>query len=301
MERRVPNLVIPFAMVGAAAGWLTGRSLAGPMFGGVSSHHVAPAATGLALFLGAFAGFLLQRQCRDIVATGGGPRHMRMLAIVVSVGAISGAGASFFIPYDDGWFNSALLGAAASLVFAPIAAYVVSAARRAARARLGSIVAAADHRAVWVALAVSIGVATLGALPEWEVRYPTIDVPPLPAFCMAMASVGLTLSALVLDLFALRKLTGIERRAETMVEAATDPERPELPVIDLGLGDEVLASVAHGATYRDQAERVTGLLVGSAIHAHYAMRAAALRSAVSSAVIATVIAVHFLAGAARFF
>jgi hypothetical protein len=67
----------------------------------------------------------------------------------------------------DGVLSGILNGGLCSIAFLPICAAVLAAARRAERARLGSIVAGADLREVWAILAAALAVATPWPSPPW--------------------------------------------------------------------------------------------------------------------------------------
>src|SRR5262252_2770076 len=142
---RMPGLALPFAVVGAAAGWLAAGFLAEPLVR-VSIGGNQPQAAVCAAVTAALLGYALRRWCgrvdpfRPPHAV-----HVRVFLAVVVGGAISGALTEIVVGRD--WVHyAALEGALASLPFIPICGAVVFAARRAERARHGSIVAAADAR-----------------------------------------------------------------------------------------------------------------------------------------------------------
>jgi hypothetical protein len=177
-------------------------------------------------------------------------------------------------------------GVLCSLVFLPVAIAVLRSARRAQRARLGTLVARADYRAVWGVLATALALTTLEAVPDWLAsRDGTIAV------AIACACGVVVLAVLLWD----GRASG--RARETLADlAAPSPFAHEAPeTIDLGLGDGVGARIALGTSaYRDR-DRTLALVRGDPLEVRRAMTRALVRGRVSIALISVVLAGHAIA------
>src|SRR6185369_14025118 len=93
---------------------------------------------------------------------------LRLFLALFAAGALSGAAVGGVSPGTPAAVAAGSVGGlACALAFIPVGALVLGFARRAQRARLGSIVAGADRRAVWGILVTSLAVTTLAALPDW--------------------------------------------------------------------------------------------------------------------------------------
>ncbi|WP_437729828.1 hypothetical protein [Sorangium sp. So ce1335] len=291
------ELALPFALVGAAAGWISAGVLASPMvnvaLGG--KQEVAAICAGI---VGGLIGALLPRVVAPRQAWHGrGPAWASLAALVLPGGALAGAvialvtvrnlhGAVLFAAVT-GAVNG-LICAAATL---PICGAVLEAALRAERARLGSIVAASDRRAVWQILAASIAVATLAALPEWPAARIGRAPPPQVAEALALGAwiaVGLLILA---DAAALGY--GLHRAAGAPERCSPDAIAPDpaVPRVDLGLGDDVHARLARGDAYRGR-DRASLLVIGSHAEAHAALAGALRRGVVCFALGAAVLFAH---------
>ncbi|MEZ4306688.1 MAG: hypothetical protein R3F14_01380 [Polyangiaceae bacterium] len=113
-----------------------------------------------------------------------------------------------------------------TLPLLPVCAAVLAAARRAQRARLGSIVAGSDRRARGI-LATTLVIATLEGLPDWPAPRgaPLFGPAPIVGF-LALAGVCL-LSILVADALALR---AAKKALSTTLEERTDGEIQATPM-----------------------------------------------------------------------
>ncbi|EYF05968.1 hypothetical protein [Chondromyces apiculatus] len=286
-HRAIPALAFPFALVGLAAGWLSSGALAVPLIG-YSNHPRRGMAALLAMAVGAGVGAALTWRCvRSPEERVGG----QLLASVLVGGALTGGVVgSAEAGLARGMPAGVVAGVLTGLAFFPVCSVVVGAARRAVRARLGSIVAGSDARAVWSILATALSLATLVALPEWAgallAKAPRHILDrvweaerPYVAASVALGAVLLIATILVADLVALR---GVRRVMQTHLE----PHEPrpgesggEVPALDLGLGEETQAQLARGGSaYRSQ-PRAVALLVGSADQAREALRRAIARGA----------------------
>jgi len=309
-HHRVPSLILPFGLVGLVAGWLSGRVIGGPLFDGAVViggplfdgavvGEVPKWAALCGALLGTVAGAILWLRCKDDLTPSMRRKPLPKIPlplVVLAAGALSGAAVDQIVPYSE-FFETVGLGLLCSIPFIPVAAFVVAAARRAARARHGSLVAGSDRRAVWSALAVTLAVTTLGSLPEWSSElFLKYSGPPIMAALASVTAASLIVAVLLLDLFAWRRLSALLRTGATMEARAPEEvrDREALPSVDLGLGDDLRAEVAHGSAYR-HVGRVTSLLIGDADEARGVMRRATLRGLASTLVAAVVVSVHVLA------
>jgi hypothetical protein len=291
---RFPRLAPPFAIVGASAGWLSAGLLANPLVAQLDRRAqpiVALTAAGCA----AIAGALLRYWC-------GGRRYgyelvvpdpdarlatdvwWRHLFVMLSAGVITGAFIGSLFRMDEA-VRGAAGGALCTLVFLPVGFSVLAAARRAQRARLGSIVAGADRRAVWSVLAATLGATTVEALPDWAAQR-------TPAFASVLLAIAFTIVACI---------TVVDLRAEhALREAVRDLEdRPALsadvPRIDLGLGEDVAARLERSRSPYRGSDRALGLVLGSPDRAQAALSRAVVRGAVSLVVLVVVVILHVVA------
>jgi hypothetical protein len=305
---RFPNLALPFAILGASAGWISAGFLANPLVA-----QAFPARADLAALCaagaGAAAGLVVRRMCvgrryaYQIEAPDPEARP-RTDAVLAHVGVVLGAGAAagavvagLHKPYGGpAW--GLLSGSLAALAFVPVFLAVLSAARRAQRARLGSMVAGSDRRAVWAILATTLALATAGALPEWPAAGAQNTAAPWPALLMLAGAALVVGAALLLDRRALRRaeaaLLGVSpQRAEEM--GAVEQGVPHL---DLGLGEGLAARLARSAAAYRGRDRALALVQGSPELARAALRRAVLRDAVSLALIAAMAGAHAAASTA---
>jgi hypothetical protein len=182
-------------------------------------------------------------------------------------------------------------GLGAGVAFLPVCVLVVSAARRAARARLGSVVADADRRELWALTAAALAVTTLASLPNWLV-YRTSFAP----WIIAGTALGAVAALLACDLPARRALRRDVEASRTMEAPSGETEAADEapPDIDFGLGDEMRARVVRGAAYRGR-ERTEARALGSADLAVRAVDRALLKKALAFVVSCVVVTAHFLA------
>ena len=309
---RFPQLAFPFAIVGASAGWLSARLLANPLINMMRGGKPELAAICATVFAAA-TGALLTRLCvgrrylyeieapdpESRPSTDAWPLHV---GVVLAAGAATGA---TFITLCDGYGGpplGALGGLLCALAFVPVCLTVIRFARRAQRARLGSLVAGSDRRAVWGILALTLALATVEAILDWPAAERTGA--PTPALYLVMAAGLVTLAILAFDLVALRRarraLTpGLEQRSP----GELDPGEAAVPRLDLGLGEELLARFTRSAAAYRGRDRTTALVKGSPEQTLLALHRAALRGAIGLAAIIAVFAAHQAAdsGSARAF
>ncbi len=298
---RFPPLVLPFAITGAAAGWLS-AGLAGGR-GVFSQPLVAACATVVAALTGA----ILKRLCVGRryqyeldppdpelrPATDNGLLHT---VIVLLAGGATGGLLALTDPYCCTRLGCVVGGAAFAIVFVPVCLAVIAAARRSQRARLGSLVAGSDRRAVWGILAITLGVTTLEAVPEWPEWRGHAGPMPLVALALAVLTGVVTLAVRRRDASALQRAKGeIDAGLLARGDDRAEPDEDAVPSLDLGLGDEVLGRIARGAAaYRDRA-RTVALVRGSPEVALHELRRAVWRGTVGLIVLATVVSLHVAA------
>ncbi|MEP7126590.1 MAG: hypothetical protein ABJE95_37005 [Byssovorax sp.] len=297
---RMPQIAYPFAVFGAAAGWLAAGFLCTPVVDLTHGHSEQWLTAGCSLGIAALLGRYLTRSVvhapvfADPAAT-----WFRLVVAQVLGGALSGALVGGFIWGNERALSSGgFAGALAGMAFLPIGALVVVSAKRAARARMGSIVAASDRRAMWGILAAALAGATLLALPDWPASMPGSLATPWAALVMTLACGLLTVGLLVADLEALTRVRRLEGEASSMevrepsIEARDDDPEPE---VDFGLGAGVLARTARGAAAYRARDRATALLLGSAAEARGALRRGVRRDAFGIAIVIAALALHALA------
>lgn len=302
---RFPQLAFPFAVVGACAGWLSVRMLQNPVVD-LLRHGDPNVAALLAMGAGTVTGALLTRLCvgkRYVYEldtpnpdlrphSDAWPLH---IGAVLAAGSLTGALYLLILQYSWdpalGAFGGTLCGAA----FLPVCMTVLGFARRAQRARLGSLVAGSDRRAVWSILAITLALATLEVILDW----PAADRvgAPLPALGMVLGA-GIVVALLrALDSAALRRVRAastpdFERRQRGELEGVGE----SVPRVDLGLGDELRARFARSASAYRGSDRLAALLEGSPEQAIGALRRAVRRGTLGLVTIGLLTALHLLSG-----
>jgi hypothetical protein len=292
----MPGLVLPFAVVGGAAGWLTAGFLRNP-FIAILDTGTEGLSAAIAAGVAALVGWFLSRLCEPPVPwESPGMNWVRLvIAVVVGGGATGILVGGLESAAGVGTLASGLSGALAGAAFLPVCALVVAAAQRAQRARLGSLVAGSDRRAVWGILAAALGAMTAAAALDWPfVGRPFHDVkPPLAAVSVLAAAGVVVLLLFVADVRALgrMRLDGLEARDGANVTGAEAARR-----LDLGLGEGLLVGLAQAgaAAYRSR-ERVASLVVGDPNESRAALRRALVRGAVGLGAVAIAAGMHVAA------
>jgi hypothetical protein len=297
---RMPGLTLPFTVVGGAAGWLSAGFLANPLVG-FGDPRVQSVAAGLAAGVAAAIGALLTRWCaRRMDWHPPSTTWFRLVVVVVLGGALVGGAVTGIESRTTSMIAPGLLeGALCSLAFLPVCGVVLFTAKRAERARMGSLVAGADRRAVWGILVTALAVTTVAAAIDWRPPGPYDVYPhrtPWAAIGM-LGGAGLLIAAfLQADRAALARVREAAA-APGFEQRHADDGALALPRLDLGLGDEVRAELARGATaYRSRA-RPVALLLGSPDEASAALRRSIARGLVGLGVVGTALAAHGAAAA----
>ena len=293
---RMPQLALPFAVVGAAAGWLSVDFLDNPLLGFTPSHAEGLAAVCTAAIAGA-VGRWLTRRC----AVQEEWVESRIQTWIQVGGAVLGGGAVSGIVIGglgfqnlEGAASGLVAGIGAGTVFLPVCVLVVAAARAGGAGQAG--------------------VPGGGRGPEGDVGADGDGARRhhlrLPAGLAGVAGPdragddrrdGLRDRGGAARLGSRRPPPGAPRRRDHRGHGgaggeageAGEPGDPE-PDIDFGLGDELRARVVRGAAYRGR-ERTEARALGSADLAVQAVDRAVLKKALAFAVAGAVVAVHCLA------
>jgi hypothetical protein len=303
--KRFPHLALPFTIVGAAGGWLSAGIVLHPVAIQLSS-DVRLVTAGVTAVLGALIGLLLRRWCAgrryswevdapDPDERLGSDSWWRHAPVILLAGAVAGG---FFAAYSTlGEVGLGVVaGMALALPFLPVCAAVLSAARRAQRARLGSLVAGSDRRAVWGILATALLIATLEGLPDWPAPRGKPLFGPAPVLGLLVAGIACIVAVLAADVLSWRRATralaqGLQRHEGD--DPAVSNEAASR--VDLGLGDEIRAQVSRTAAVYRGKDRTLALVQGDPDRALGALRRAIGRGIVGLAVAGAVVAAHFLA------
>lgn len=303
---RFPHLALPFAIVGAAGGWLSAGLVQQPLLSEMDvSFRLVTA--GVAAVFGFATGLLLRRWCvgrrysfqidsPDPELRPASDTWVRHLPTLWLAGTLTGGIACSVSRMCTASFG-ALGGLLCTLPFLPICAAVLSTARRAQRARQGSIVAGADRRAVYGILAVALLIATLEGLPDDPAPATTWLEGPLPGLALFAMSTICILFILVADALALRKarslvVPGLARKDEV------DPglERDDAARFDLGLGKDIHARLAKSTSAYRGRERALALILGDPERAVATLQRAVRRGVLAFAVTPFVLGAHLAAG-----
>ncbi len=298
--RRFPRLEPPFAIVGAAGGFLSVRLLSNPLVDCLPP-GMEPLATMTAIVVATIMGFVMRRVCIGrryaylleepaATARASGDSDGVHAIITLVAGAIVGAVVVAALDVRYGAAIGAIGGGACALVFLPVVIAVLRAARAAQRGRLGTLVAHTDRRAVWSILATALALTTLEALPDWWASAHRAELAPTVAVALASACGAVVLAVLLADVRSRRAVRGV--LADLSPAAAFSDEAA---VIDLGLGDDVGARVARGVSaYRDR-DRTLALVRGDPFEVRSATDRAIRRGHASAALVSFVLGAHALA------
>ena len=250
----MPSLAKPFAVFGAAAGLF---AILGIGAFREPAREVAPLAPMIVTAgAAACAGEVLRRWRRLHDPKLAREALVLWVAVISALaGAASGAVVGFVTWGADGLVRFALGGALVSLAFVPSCLVVFDAARRAGRARHGSLVAATDARTVTSTVLAGVSFAGATQVPAVLSANTSVALPPL-------VQVGLSVAACLGSTIAIVLLQRRDRAARAELEAHAgemqwlERANEDEPVashakepIDLGLGADRWARTSD-ATYR---------------------------------------------------
>jgi hypothetical protein len=183
---------------------------------------------------------------------------LRVGSTSILAGAASGAAVAFGTWGLEGVPRFALGGAAVGLLFYPGCHAVFRASVNAARARHGSLVAAADQRTVISTLLAGAALLAATQVPALLKVLPsshlTLFWQAALSFVVCATAVAAILRMQVQDA-AMQKALADAIQGEAWFEAVTDPQLIAHDAVDLGIGDEHLAHGSDGR-YRAQANEV---------------------------------------------
>jgi hypothetical protein len=300
---RFPHLALPFAIVGAAGGWLSTELLANPLMRMTWPGKEWVAAL-IAMALAGATGALLTRWCAgkryayeleapdpdDRLSTDTWLRHV---TAVLLAGTLTGLAVALLFETYRGPVIGALSGLCCAIAFVPVCALVIVTARRAQRARLGSIVSGSDRRAVWGILATALAVTTVEAAPDWPAYLAGERAAPLPAVLLVVGAGAVITFVMAADARALRLARSSTAQGLTQRDAADpEPAGEGLAKVDLGLGEGSWERLARSASAYRGRDRTLALIQGDPEQALSALRRALGRGAIGLAVTVAVCAVH---------
>jgi type III secretory pathway component EscS len=263
------RLLLPFTVIGAVGGWMAADFF---RFGAIKMGD-----NGLRL-----AFVVVTPLCALLLAllvqpTVRWPRALRAFSAasigVLSAGLVGGALVGVLLWSRWGIVFGAVMGFFCSLAFLPAFGLVLAAARRVGRARPGSLVDRADRRAVWVAVASSVTLGTIAALPDWDISpigiHPSVEV----SRDLGIAAYTVLIALWLGDAFALFRAVRVERQTHAMRQA--NPDDPRLisspHKLDLGVGEETVASVLSPAVPYREYGRVLSVIRGNPLEARRAL------------------------------
>ncbi|HEY4120914.1 MAG TPA: hypothetical protein VGM56_23785 [Byssovorax sp.] len=294
---RFPSLALPFTALGATVGWSAVRLLENPIVdvSANASPELAATIGGLiACAIGAFLTAWGRRQAArdDMWIRPSSPKPMLVVTMLAG-GTAAGAAVGVASGHRSGLESGAVCGVFVALVALPLAAAVLAAGMRARRARHGSLVAAADRRAVWVMCAAAAALASAVTVVDWPAL--AVGQGSRPVLGVAIAALCVVVAALALarDLLALRRVAVIS--ADPRLRAIETPPSTAAPRVDLGLGDAVQAEVVPGANAYRALDKERRLVVGSVAEARAALRRAVVQAGLGVAVAGAVVGLHAVA------
>jgi len=293
---RVPRLGLPFAVVGLAAGWLSARAVSSPLFDpparGISFERTAVTAA----CAGAVLGILCRRWCRRSLSFAGPPIPWHLVFILVElIGAGTGAFVSANAHRHRAWLEGTAIGLGCAVPVFPVVAVVIAAAQRAARARLGSIVAAADRRTVWAMLFAGLAPLTVPAVAEWLPGRRYLIFPPVLEIAIALVAFLVVTGCVVFDLAArarLRRMVGSLGALEPIADVDGAPRA--IRRTDVGLGRGARARVHVPEHYRRGPE-VRALVIGEPEEADRALASIVRHGGIRFVLAALVLGAHAVA------
>ncbi|EYF04547.1 hypothetical protein [Chondromyces apiculatus] len=255
------HVALPFAVLGAAGGWM-----AADFFRVGALEHMdaglRPALVAITPLTALLLGVVLQPVTRWPAARAAVATVVSVLSAAIFAGAFVGA----MTWAKDGVGTGAASGFWCGVAFLPGFGAVLAASRRVGRARAGSLVDGADRRTVWLAVAVTIALGTLAALPDWTLL-PGKGMPAL-GVSRALGILAVTTTGIVALWNAAALFRALRATQKLRTMRACAPDDPNLVwaqrQLDFGLGYQAAASVLPaGGIYREH-DRFTAVIRGDA-------------------------------------
>lgn len=232
------SLSKPFAAFGAAAGLFAILAIGSYRSAAREVHPLEPMIVTGAVGWG--LGALLQNwkklheSSRETMIAG-------LALSTVVAGMVAGGLLGFFVWGPDGALRFALGGGGVGLVFTPSCLVVFEAARRAGRARHGSLVAATDARTVLSTVFAGVAFAAATQVPAiLTARMSDALRPGTQVFLSLFCAVVPTIAIVILqrrDKAGMRALEGFERDAPWL-DPAGEERVADPAAVDLGMGDQ---------------------------------------------------------------
>lgn len=282
-----PWLVPPFALVGLAAGAVVvDATIPNGDLDGLRLLYAS-----LGAIAGTAIGAIVHRSYRRAACDAHGAR-VRVALFGVLAGALIAAVVWRSVDAPVPLQEFVACGALLAIAFLPVLLFALGAAVRAERARLGSIVAGADRRAVWIVACGALSPLTLAAFPAWGWYAEGRREAPIVAFGVAAAGAFVALAGVLFETRSLRRAELAARRAGALHTGPLVAEDAAAARVDLGVGDDLYARAEGGAeTYRARA-RVVELVLGDPHEALAALRRARVRAGVFATVALASALVH---------
>lgn len=240
----MPSLAKPFAAFGAAAGLFAILALGSFRDAAREVSPLAPMI--MTAGVGACAGEALRRMRRLHSPMLAREAVVLWVAIITAIaGAVSGGLVGLVTWGPDGFARFAVGGAAVALAFVPSCLVVFDAAKRAGRARHGSLVAATDRRTVLSTVLAGIAFAGATQVPAVLSANVSPALAPLVQVALSLvACLGATVAIVVLqwrDRSGRAALEAHAKDAAWLERAASEEEEPSAgagtkDAVDLGLG-----------------------------------------------------------------
>jgi hypothetical protein len=251
----MPSLAKPFAAFGAAAGLF---AMLGIGAFREAAREVSPLAPMIATAgVAAIAGEVLRRWRRLHDPSLAREALVLWVSVIAGLaGGASGGIVGLFTWGVDGFARFALGGAFCALAFVPSCLVVFDAARRAGRARHGSLVAATDRRTVMSTVLAGVAFAGATQVPAVLSLETSAALPPLVQYGLSLvACLGSTVAIVLLQRRDRSARAALEAHAKEMswLERAPVGELALAPTsaapVDLGLGADRWTRTTD-ATYR---------------------------------------------------
>lgn len=195
----------------------------------------------------------------------------------IGLGATVAFGSSATSVLEEATFTG-LVGGLAAI---PGVALTARAAKRADRARPGSVIHEIERRAVWTLPAATLALGTVFAVRRNPYLLRMAHEDPAPALAIAVIATISLIITFAQEISAVRFSSRVAATASELRPREADAlESQDAPQIDLGVGKQVLEQIQNGFSYRS-AETISLIVRGDPALANAIARRAALRTAVA--------------------